>query len=147
MMTSSTARRARSARGNAGSIASAQVRSPSTRSAMAGRRGTRFQPGQSGNPNGRPKGAKSLATMIERELNQVVEVREGGRKLKLTKREVMVRQTVNKAIQGDLKAIEWVVRNYPKLTGGLPEAGPAMGAADGVRQKEEQAELTAFLLH
>jgi len=31
-------------------------------------RSTRFKPGQSGNPNGRPRGAKNFAVAIEQEL-------------------------------------------------------------------------------
>ena len=35
---------------------------------------TRFQTGRSGNPNGRPKGIRNLATALEKELNARVTI-------------------------------------------------------------------------
>jgi hypothetical protein len=39
---------------------------------------TRFKPGQSDNPKGRPKHARNLKTEFLEELNEVILVREGG---------------------------------------------------------------------
>ena len=41
--------------------------------------GASVQAGQSGNPKGRPKGAKNEATILRDILNQQIEIREGGR--------------------------------------------------------------------
>jgi len=65
---------------------------------------TRFKKGQSGNPKGRTKGALNLATVLSNQLNEKIEVKEGGRVRKKTKGEVLVTQVVNKAAGGDLKA-------------------------------------------
>jgi hypothetical protein len=46
----------------------------------------RFKPGQSGNPRGRPKGAKNEATILRDLLNRKIDVREGGRVRKITLR-------------------------------------------------------------
>jgi hypothetical protein len=43
---------------------------------------TRFQPGQSGNPRGRPKGTKNLKTDLIEELHETIEIREGNRSAK-----------------------------------------------------------------
>ena len=66
--------------------------------------GHRFQPGVSGNPGGKKKGTPNLDTLIARELDEKVEVRDNGVVKKLTKREVGVKAMVNKAVQADIKA-------------------------------------------
>jgi hypothetical protein len=68
-------------------------------------RSTRFKPGQSGNPNGRPRGAKNFAIAIGQELDSRVTVTENGRRRRISKREVIAKHLVNKAASGDLKAI------------------------------------------
>ena len=68
-------------------------------------RSTRFKLGQSGNPAGRPRGAKNFATAIEQELQARVTVTENGRRRRISKREVIAKHLVNKAASGDLKAI------------------------------------------
>lgn len=42
-------------------------------------RHTRFKPGQSGNPNGRPRKKVTLAESIQKELNTRITVNEGGK--------------------------------------------------------------------
>ena len=68
-------------------------------------RAMQFKPGQSGNPAGRPRGAKNFATAIEQELDARVTVTENGRRRRISKREVIAKHLVNKAASGDLKAI------------------------------------------
>jgi hypothetical protein len=68
-------------------------------------RHTRFQRGSSGNPKGRPKGARNLATLIAAALDARVTVNENGKRRQITKREVILTQLVNKSAAADLKAI------------------------------------------
>jgi hypothetical protein len=68
-------------------------------------RATRFKPGTSGNPKGRPKGAKNFGKVIEDELRVRIPVVENGRRRKITKRQAVAKQLVNKAAAGDFKAI------------------------------------------
>lgn len=65
---------------------------------------TRFRPGQSGNPAGRPRAARNLSTLLESELKKPVTVREGGSVRSVAKREALVASLVNKALQGDIRA-------------------------------------------
>lgn len=67
---------------------------------------TRFQAGQSGNPKGLPKGVKNFATAIEQELNTRVPVKENGQRKIISKRAAVAKQLINKAVGGDLKAIQ-----------------------------------------
>jgi hypothetical protein len=69
---------------------------------------TRFVKGQSGNPRGRPAGSKNLVTLLTRELDQPVQVVENGRRRKISKRQVITAQLVNKSIAGDLRATKMV---------------------------------------
>ena len=76
-----------------------------------------FKPGQSGNPKGRPKGAKNLKTVFEEELQAKVPIKEEGKRKKVTKQEAMVKALMLKAMQGDIKAISAVLSNFMKLMG------------------------------
>jgi Family of unknown function (DUF5681) len=67
---------------------------------------TRFKVGQSGNPKGRPKGTLNMATVLERALRDKVVVNENGKRKTVTKLEAAVKQLMNKAASGDLKALQ-----------------------------------------
>jgi len=66
-------------------------------------RDTRFKPGQSGNPRGREKGSKNLATVLNKALSERVVVVENGKRRSISKLEAAVKQIVNKAAGGDPK--------------------------------------------
>jgi hypothetical protein len=70
---------------------------------------TRFQKGRSGNPNGRPRGKKNLATLLSDALDQKIIVVENGRRKKISKREAIVTQLVNQSASADLKATQIVL--------------------------------------
>ncbi len=68
-------------------------------------RQTQFKPGRSGNPRGRPKTPTAFDDLIEKELSQLVTVREGDQARRLPKRSVIVKQVVKKAMEGDDRAL------------------------------------------
>src|SRR5690606_26810715 len=68
---------------------------------------TRFKPGQSGNPKGRRKGVKSIGTILEEIIRQLVTVTEGQKKRRLSVLEVALRRLANDAMRGDLKAMKF----------------------------------------
>ncbi len=63
-----------------------------------------FRKGQSGNPCGRPKGSKSLKTVVPRVLSERVRVREGEHTRDLSKLEAMVLALANAAMKGKVEA-------------------------------------------
>ena len=67
---------------------------------------TRFRPGQSGNPRGRPKGARNLSTVVAAALSERVAVNENGRRRRITKLEAAVKQLVNRAASGEARATQ-----------------------------------------
>jgi len=67
---------------------------------------TRFKKGQSGNPQGRPKGALNMATVLERILRERVVINENGKRKTITKLEAAFKQLTNKAASGELKAVQ-----------------------------------------
>jgi hypothetical protein len=92
---------------------------------------TRFRPGQSGNPSGRSKRARDLAAIAARAFAEKVEVRENGRRRRITKLEASVKQLVNRAAGGDQRATQFafaLLRNDP---GSPPPGAPErLGEAD-----------------
>jgi hypothetical protein len=66
---------------------------------------TRFRKGVSGNPRGRPTGSLNVATVLTRTLRQKVAITENGRRRTVTKLEAAVKQLVDQAAAGDLRAL------------------------------------------
>src|SRR6202047_2426915 len=66
----------------------------------------RFELGRSGNPRGRPGGSKNLSTSLNEALKEPVIVVENGRRRKITKRQAIITQLVNRSAKADLKAIQ-----------------------------------------
>lgn len=67
---------------------------------------TPFEKGQTGNPNGRPKGRRNLSTILQEMLDEDIEVTEkDGTKTKKKFADVIVRKLLRKANDGDLRAI------------------------------------------
>jgi Family of unknown function (DUF5681) len=94
-----------------------------------------FQKGRSGNPKGRPKGSKNLATLLGEALDEKVSLTENGRRRRVTKRELVIKQLVNKSAAADLRAIKQltdIVQGVERHAGAseAPAPPPAFTAAD-----------------
>jgi hypothetical protein len=76
---------------------------------------TRFQPGRSGNPKGRPRGRKNLRTILEETLFKSVMVTESGQKRRVPAIEAAFLRLLNKALEGDLRAFNTLGRYLPQL--------------------------------
>jgi hypothetical protein len=73
---------------------------------------TQFKSGQSGNPKGRPKGAKNEATIWRTIFNRKVAIREGGRTRNVSLLEAMLLKYTERAINGEAKAADFVLNRF-----------------------------------
>ncbi len=106
---------------------------------------TQFKPGRSGNPKGRPKRPTGLEDQVERELARKITVREGGKSQKLSKLEVVAKQLVKKAMEGDVPTLRIIA---PMISAdaenSLEPADGGQGGADETLTKNERAVLDAW---
>lgn len=109
-------------------------------------RHSRFKPGQSGNPGGRPqKKATTFAESIERELNTRITVNEGGRQRRITKREAIAKQQTNKAVIGDLKATALLMKAIePRQFDFTDNLSPVLSEMRAIHAKHELANHNAI---
>ena len=102
-------------------------------------RHTQFRPDQSGNARGRPKGSKNLKTEIAQVMNEMVTIREGGKRKRIRKNQVVATRLVNKAMEGKERAILMLLNLADELAadskGGAATARPdaAQPLEDGDR--------------
>ena len=95
-------------------------------------RHTRFEKGRSGNPKGRPSGSKNMSTLFTEALNETVIIAENGGRRKISKRQAIVKQIVNKAAKGDWRCTKLLLE-LPQETGSATEresSESSFGAAD-----------------
>jgi hypothetical protein len=102
---------------------------------------TRFKPGQSGNPKGRPKGSKNLTTLFSEELGRSVILKENGKTRRVPKAEAIVKQVINKALGADAKSTIIVLDEMRRLEG-LADGQHA--AAPDISRPEDQATLESI---
>jgi len=80
----------------------------------------RFKKGQSGNPNGRPKGSKNFVTILTKELNQKITVNENGKQKNISRMEAMVKRLVAEALQGERRSLITLI-DIMRKTGQMDE--------------------------
>jgi Family of unknown function (DUF5681) len=67
---------------------------------------TRFRPGQSGNPRGRPKGAKGRKQIVAKIANEMHRVGKDGNDRRRSTLELILLQLRNLAVQGNIQAFQ-----------------------------------------
>ena len=70
---------------------------------------TQFQPGQSGNPKGRPKGVRNSSSMARDALERSINIKVNGTWRKTSVRQAAYRRLAEKAVAGDVKALDYLL--------------------------------------
>lgn len=83
---------------------------------------TRFAPGRSGNPKGRPRGRRSQKQLLEEIASECHSVREGDRVTEYSTFELVVLSLLKKSLEGHVRAFRAINRlhqryGYPELSG------------------------------
>jgi len=105
-------------------------------------RHTRFRKGHSGNPRGRPSGSKNLATLVTEALNEPVIIAENGGRRKISKREAIIKQLVNRSAKADWRAIKILLDILREIEGRV-EPESSFSAADEKVIEQMKARLGA----
>jgi Family of unknown function (DUF5681) len=96
---------------------------------------TRFKPGQSGNPRGRPSGSKNLKTLLGDALNEPVVIADNGGRRRVSKREAIVTQLVNRSATADWRAVKILLDILRDLEG---QTDPASSEASAFTAADEK---------
>ena len=97
-------------------------------------RHSRFTKGQSGNPRGRPAGAKNLKTLLSEALNEPVIVTENGGRRRVTKRQAIITQLVNRSATADWRAIKILLDLVREIEG---QSEPAASETTAFSEADE----------
>jgi hypothetical protein len=108
-------------------------------------RGCGFKKGQSGNPRGRPPGSKNLTTLLNDTLNETVAITENGRRRKITKREAVIKQLVNKSASADARSLKILLDLMLNLEARVRSSAAATAPAVCPGDEEVLAQLKARL--
>src|SRR5438477_2662260 len=96
---------------------------------------TRFAKGQSGNPRGRRPGAQNFTTLLREALNEPVIVTENGGRRKVSKRQAIVTQLVNRSATADWRAIKILLDLVRDLEG---QTEPASSETSAFSEADEK---------
>ena len=105
---------------------------------------TRFQPGRSGNPKGRPRGRKNVSTILKDALYKPVVVTENGRKRKIPAVEALMMRMMRQALEGDLRAMDKITKLLPMAQAAFAEEEAVHAAGDGADPEADRALLEEF---
>jgi len=97
---------------------------------------TRFRKGESGNPNGRPRGSRNFSNIFAKSFRERVVISEHGKRKTITKLEAATKQLANKAASGDLAALRQAITIIAMLEGKMQ--GPAVPANAGLEDADRQ---------
>jgi hypothetical protein len=109
---------------------------------------TRFKPGVSGNPSGRPRRVPDLASDLRKELSRKVNATLNGKPQRITKQRAIVRALVNDGLDGDRVAQQMILALSRQLLGAVAKDQDQAGrlitsAMEGVIEAEVEKRLAS----
>nr|WP_249815769.1 MULTISPECIES: DUF5681 domain-containing protein [unclassified Bradyrhizobium] len=99
---------------------------------------SRFKPGRSGNPRGRPKGGLNFATDLKNTLLAPVALNDGGKPRRVTTQKAALLRLREKALKGDVRALDKFLSLAMVMSGNAAEDAAKTPSVD------DQAILEAF---
>jgi hypothetical protein len=100
-------------------------------------RAYQFEPGKSGNPKGRPKGAKSADTVLHELLQQRISLNERGKTRRITILEGILRRIAEDCLKGNIKSVAFVLNRL--------QAMPPGETDESALSEDEQTVLKTYL--
>ncbi len=76
---------------------------------------SQWRKGQSGNPSGRKRGSLNLRTDLIAELEEVIQINEGGSSRRITKQRALLKSLAARGIQGDARAANLILSLISRL--------------------------------
>jgi hypothetical protein len=105
-------------------------------------KGRPFQKGQSGNPR-TPRGQNGFAALLAAELDERVTITINGRRRRMTNREAIVAQMVDKSTRADLRAIKMLADMQKEAEAKAGTAAPGSAELTGPAQSTTPGKLAA----
>lgn len=103
---------------------------------------SRFKPGQSGNPRGKPKGRKSYRTIVAATLHEKITVQTPRGRKRMTKLEALIQTNMNNALKGDPRATDHILK-IAREHGLADEVADALDAAAMSALREDDKAILA----
>jgi hypothetical protein len=105
-------------------------------------KGRPFQKGQSGNPR-TPRGQSGFAALLAAQLDERVTITINGRRRRMTNREAIVAQMVDKSTRADLRAIKMLADMQKEAEAKAGTASPESAELTGPAQSTTPGKLAA----
>jgi hypothetical protein len=100
---------------------------------------SRFAPGRSGNPRGRQKGVRNLASDVKRTLEVPVKLTDQGKARRVSTQEAVLLRLREKALKGDARALDRLL-----ALAGTYNVAEGGSAIDQAMSAEDQVILDAY---
>lgn len=97
---------------------------------------SRFKPGTSGNPNGRPKGRKNLKTLIKEAMTSTILIQEGRTSRRVSRLEGVVMRQLQSALKGNDRSALAVIKMAQQM--GFLEESDSGTVESSITPEEER---------